>query len=75
MFDNARLLDLIERTLDTDPYCPVCNAPTTIEDDGARLWLVCSAATAPTGFLDRLSAAIRPHERRLLVDLDEDRAA
>ncbi len=75
MFDNAHLLDLIERTLERDPYCPVCNAPTTIEDDAGRLLLVCSAASTPTGLLDRLSAAILPHERRLLVDLDEYRAA
>ena len=49
MFDNAQMLDLIEHALDDDPFCPVCGAPTTIEDDDGRLWLVCSAATTPTG--------------------------
>ena len=75
MFDNARMLDLIERALDDDPYCPVCGAPTTIEDDDGRLWLVCSAALSATGVAGRLGAAILPHERRLLVDLSEDLAA
>ena len=49
MFDNARLLDLIERALDTDPFCPACGAPTTIKDDDGRLWLVCSATLDPVG--------------------------
>lgn len=75
MFDNARMLDLIERTLDVHPYCPVCGAPTTIEDDHGRLWLVCSAAMMPSGLLGRVSAVIRPHERRLVVDLSEALAA
>ena len=75
MFDNARMLDLIERALDDDPFCPVDGAPTTIEDDGGRLWLVCSAAAAPNGIIERLGAAILPHERRLLVDLTEELAA
>ena len=75
MFDNARMLDLIERALDDDPFCPVCGAPTTIEDDDGRLWLVCSAAMNATGFAARLGAAVLPHERRLLVDLSEYLAA
>lgn len=75
MFDNARMLDLIERALDDDPFCPVCGAPTTIEDDDGRLWLVCSAATASSGLIGRLGAAILPHERRLVVDLSEQLAA
>jgi hypothetical protein len=75
MFDNARMLDLIERALDDDPFCPVCGAPTTIEDDRGRLWLVCSATMTPIGVVERVSAAILPHERRLLVDLSEGLAA
>lgn len=75
MFDNARLLDLIERALDQDPYCPICGAPTAIEDDGGRLLLVCSATMRPGTVLGRLSAALLPHERRLVVDLSEGLAA
>ena len=75
MFDNARLLDLIEHALDDDPLCPLCDAPTTIENEQGRLWLVCSAKTRPTSLLARFGAAIVPHERRLVVDLAEDRAA
>jgi hypothetical protein len=75
MFDNARLLDLIEHALDADPFCPVCGAPTTIEDDDGRLWLVCSAALVPVGVGARISAAILPHRRQLLLDLSEHLAA
>ena len=75
MFDNARMLELVERALDDDPFCPVCSAPTTIEDDDGRLWLVCSAAATPTGIIGRVGAAILPHKRRLVVDLSEDLAA
>jgi hypothetical protein len=54
MFDNAQMLDLIERALEDDPFCPVCGAPTTIEDDQAvsgwsaprrRCRVACSAAS------------------------------
>jgi hypothetical protein len=75
MFDNARMLDVIERALDDDPFCPVCGAPTTIEDDDGRLWLVCSAASAPSGIVGRIGAVILPHARRLIVDLSEQLAA
>ena len=75
MFDNARLLDLIEHALDADPFCPVCGAPTTIKDDDGRLWLVCSAALDPVGIGARISAAILPHLRYLVVDLSEHLAA
>jgi hypothetical protein len=75
MFENARMLDLIEHALDVDPFCPVCGAPTTVEDEGGRLWLVCSATITPATVVGRLSAAILPHERRLVVDLREGLAA
>jgi hypothetical protein len=75
MFDNARMLDLIERALDDDRFCPVCSAPTTIEDDDGRLWLVCSAAMGPATVIGRVSAAVMPHTRRLVVDLSEHIAA
>jgi hypothetical protein len=75
MFDNTRMLELIESALEGDPFCPICGAPTTIVDDDGRLWLVCSASTAQHTFLGRLAATIRPHERQLVVDLAEHRAA
>ena len=75
MFDNARMLDLIERALDGAPFCHVCSAPTTIEDDVGRLLLVCTAALAPSTLIGRVSAAILPHRRRLVVDLAEHIAA
>ena len=77
MFDNARMLDLIERALADRPDCSLCGAPTDVRDDDGRLWLVCSSATSdpPSGFIARLEAAILPHPRRLLVDMGELRAA
>ncbi len=75
MFDNLHVLDAIERALDIDRYCHVCGAPTTISDDDGRLWLVCSATTEPSGLLARIGAAVRPHERRIVVDLREALAA
>ena len=75
MFDNAQMLDLIERALDSQPYCSVCSAPTTIEDDRGRLWLTCSATREPAGILARMTHAILPHDRRLVVNLREYLAA
>lgn len=75
MFDNAQMLELIERALDTQPFCLVCSAPTTIEDDHGRLFLTCSAAREPGGILARMTNAILPHERRLVVDLGDAVAA
>lgn len=77
MFDNARVLDMIERALDAEPTCPVCGAPTDVRDHDGRLWLECSSASIdpPNGIVARLGAAILPHPRRLLIDLGEPRAA
>ena len=75
MYENAQLLEIVERALDTDPFCPVCNAPTTIRDEDGRLWLVCSAAEDATGVVARLEAVLRIHPRHLVVDLTEDLAA
>jgi hypothetical protein len=77
MLDNARLLALIERTLEADPQCPLCHAPNVVRDHNGRLWLECeTAAKRPlTGFIDRLYAALQQHPRRLIVDLREERAA
>jgi hypothetical protein len=77
MFDNARMLDLIERTLDADPVCPVCGAPTDVRDHDGRLWIECSSAPTdePSGLIARLGAVVLAHPRRLIVDLREDIAA
>jgi ssDNA-binding Zn-finger/Zn-ribbon topoisomerase 1 len=75
MFDNAKMLDLVEHALEEERICPVCSAPTTIAEDNGRLWLVCSATPAPTGILARMTNAILPHERRLVADLRHHRAA
>jgi hypothetical protein len=75
MFDNAAMLDLVERTLAEYPFCDVCSAPTTIADDHGRLWLVCSATPPAIGILARMTAVVQPHQRRLVADLAEHRAA
>lgn len=69
MLHHDQALELIERALDTRPYCPACAAPTTIGEaaDGG-LWLVCSAAEQADGLLARVSAAMIPHVRTLVVD-------
>ena len=71
MFDNARLLDQIERAIDTDPFCPACHAPNTVIEADDSLWIVCSATLEPDGFLHRLSAAMLPHRRRIVVNLTD----
>jgi len=75
MYENARLLEMIERALTTDPFCPTCNAPTTIRDDDGLLWLECSAVAEATGILARIESVLRIHPRRLVVDLTEYLAA
>jgi hypothetical protein len=69
MFDNARLLDQIERAIDSDPFCPACSAPNTVIEADDSLWIVCSATIEPDGLLHRLSAAMLPHRRRIVVNL------
>lgn len=75
MFDNAHLLELIERALRDDPFCHTCGSLTTIDDVDGLIWLVCSTANAPRGLLARIGGAIMPHERHLVVDLTEHLAA
>ena len=77
MFDNAQMLDLIERTLDADPTCPVCGAPTDVRDYDGCLWLECSSTPteSPNGLVAWLEAVLLPHPRRLIVDLFEGIAA
>jgi hypothetical protein len=69
MLHQDQALELIERALDTRPHCPACGAPTTISEAAdAGLWLVCSAADQADGLLARMSAALFPHVRTLVVD-------
>ena len=69
MFNHDQALELIERALDARPSCPACAGHTIITDapDGG-LWLVCSAAESADGLMARLSAALKPHVRTLVVD-------
>ena len=66
MFDNSEMLALIEDALQSRPFCSVCGAPTTIHDVQGRLWL---------SILARITRAILPHDRRVVVNLREYRAA
>ena len=75
MFDRTNALDVIERAIDTDPFCPVCGAPTVIEDDHGVIYLACSTLGEPHGFLARIGAALMPHVRRELLDLRPGLAA
>ena len=63
MFDNARLLDQIERAIDTDPFCPACHAPNTVIEADDSLWIVCSATLElpppSTGWTHRSERASR----------------
>ena len=77
MFDHAHLVDRIERSIEDDPYCSFCHAPTVIRDRSGRLWLECSAAPEdePSGLRARFTAAFMRHPRRLIVDLTLNLAA
>ena len=75
MFDNSEMLALIEDALQSRPFCSVCGAPTTIHDVHGRLWLTCSATPEPVSVLARMTRAILPHDRRMVVNLREYRAA
>jgi hypothetical protein len=69
MLRRDQALELIERAFDTRPFCPACAAPTAISEaaDGG-LWLICSAAEGADGLLARMSAAMIPHVRTLVID-------
>ncbi|MEX1172966.1 MAG: hypothetical protein WEG56_10185 [Chloroflexota bacterium] len=75
MYDRARALDLIDRAIDADPYCPLCGAPTEIAEADGVIVLRCRAAAAPNGVLGRVSAAVLPHLRSRVVDLSDGVAA
>lgn len=75
MYERAQAIDLIERAIDGDPYCPACDAPTEVADEGGVLVLRCAAAAAPHGVLARIGAALLPHLHRDILDLSEGIAA
>jgi hypothetical protein len=77
MFDHAHLIDRIERSIEEEPTCPVCHAPTVVRDRAGRLWLECSSTPVdePVGLRGRLAAALKPHPRHLVLDLTEGLAA
>jgi len=75
MFDNAEMLALIEDALQSHPSCSVCGAPTTIHDADGRLWITCSATPEPVSILARMTRAILPHDRQVVVNLRAYRAA
>ena len=75
MFDRTSALEVIERAIDTEPFCPVCGAPTMIQDDDGVITLRCSALMEPHGFFARIGAALIPHLQRELLDLRPGLAA
>lgn len=75
MYDRAQALDLIERAIDADPFCPACESPTEIADLDGVLVLRCAAAAAPNGVLARIGAALLPHVRQPVLDLSDGIAA
>lgn len=77
MFDHAHLIDRIERSIEDDPYCSICHAPTVIRERAGRLWLECSATPEdePLGIRARFAAVFMSHPRHLIMDLTEDLAA
>lgn len=69
MFDRTHALEVIERAMDTDPYCPICHAPTEIRDEDGLIYLHCPVATEPHDLFGRVGAALHPHLHRVLLDL------
>jgi hypothetical protein len=69
MSDRTRALDVIDRAIDSEPFCPVCGAPTVIHDDDGVISIRCLSLDEPHGLLGRLGAALMPHLQRELLDL------
>ena len=68
MFDRVRLVELIERAIDADPTCPVCDAPTEVVDEDGALVLRCSAAAdAPRASSDGSWRSSLPHFHHVLA--------
>jgi hypothetical protein len=75
MFDTSDAIRVIEDALDRQPYCPVCERPTTIHDEGGVLFLECPAVHPHGGLLARLGAAILGHLHQPLIELEMSAAA
>jgi len=77
MYDQPRLVDLIERANDARPFCPCGRHTTPVWRDGV-VWLECSSLSDPRdGIVARLvAAATAPiHLKTPIIDVPEDGAA
>jgi hypothetical protein len=70
MFENARLLERIERAQDERPYCIVCAEPTEVVERDGGLWLVCGG-NRPTWLVGRLLHRLAGHHEALIVHPSE----
>ncbi len=68
MFDRAGAIRVIEDALDHEPFCAVCDRPTTVREVDGVMFLSCPAATPSDGILSRLSAALLGHTDRPIAD-------
>jgi hypothetical protein len=75
VYDRARALDVVERALERDPFCPACGASTTIIDQDGDLVLCCVSTIEPRGVMARINAVLMPHIRRTVLDVREGIAA
>lgn len=75
MFDRAQLVELIERSLDSHPFCPACHGTTEVVDEAGAIVLRCTTASSATSLIDRIGAAVLPHIHVVLVEREELLAA
>jgi hypothetical protein len=75
MFDRPGAIRVIEDALDHEPFCAVCDRPTTVREVDGVIYLSCPAATPGDGILSRLSAAILGHTDRPIADFGPAAAA
>ena len=68
MFDRAGAIRVIEDALDREPFCSVCDRPTTVRETDGVLFISCPAATPSDSILSRLSAALLGHTDRPIAD-------
>ena len=75
MFDRNDAIRIIDYALDHEPFCEICDRPTTIREVAGMLYLSCQIATRSGGLLTRLSATILAHTDRPILDLRRQAAA
>lgn len=75
MFDRAGAIRVIEDALDRDPYCQVCDRPTTVREVDGVMYISCPAASPGGGILSWLSAALLGHTDRPIADFGSRAAA